>query len=292
MERELWFRLSRAMRATARRVDPKYVHHHPWAITAVLLWAALHDRPVAWACRAANWRTRLRPDEWPDPSTVRRRTRRTGFAVFANRLTDRLARSDRPAYILMADGKPMLVGTHSKDRPAKPGRVRGGFARGYKRHVVWGDGAMPEAWSVTAPNAYEGAEAERLLPQVRGGFGYLLADGGYEASRVYDAAAAVGYQLVAPPDARDTGGGHRYQSPHRLAGLARFGCADRFGEQLLAGRAEIERRFGNLVSFGGGLGGLPAWVRTLGRVTRWVWAKLLINAARILNRQQPLQRLQ
>ena len=78
----------------------------------------------------------------------------------------------------------MLVGTHSKDRPAKPGRVRGGF-------------------------------------------GYPLADGGYGASRVYEA-AAVGYQLVAPPDARDTGGGHRYQSPHRpgwRCSSARIGSA-------------------------------------------------------------------
>ena len=289
MERELWWRLYRHLRGAARDVDQEYVQHHPRVIAAVLVWAARHDRPLAWACRAGSWRGRLRPDPLPDPSTVSRRLRRTGFLVFANRLGERLRGAGPPAYFLIADGKPLVVGTHSKDRDARPGRVSGGFARGYRLHALWGDRALPEAWSVTGLSEYEGAEAERLLAQVRG-CGYLLADGGYEASRVYDAAAAAGYQLVAPPDGRDTGGGHRYQSRHRLRALGMF--ADGFGWRLLAGRGAIERRFGNLTAFGGGLSGLPAWVRRLGRVTRWVWAKLAINAARILNREQAPQRLQ
>lgn len=211
--------------------------------------------------------------------------------VFANRLFDRLRGAGQPAYFLLVDGKPLLVGTHTKDREARRGRVRGGFARGDKLHVIWGDRALPEAWAVTGLNEYEGAVAERMLAEIHG-CGYLLGDGNYEANRLYDAAAESGYQLVAPPDERDTGLGHRYQSPYRLRALGMFGCADRFGEQLMAIRAGIERQFGNLTSFGGGLSGLPSWVRTLGRVTRWVWAKLLINAARILNRDQTMQPLQ
>lgn len=289
MERELWWLLYRQLRRAAREVDQKYVHHHPWVIAAVLVWAALHDRPIAWACRRRNWGNRLRPAALPDPSTVARRMRRAGFLVFVNHLTDRLRGSGGPAYFLIADGKPLVVGTHAKDPDARRGRVSGRFARGYKLHALWGDRCLPEAWSVTGLNTYEGAEAERLLAGVRG-CGYLLADGAYEASRLYDAAAASGYQLVAPPDRRDTGRGHRYQSPHRARALEMF--ADGFGWALLAGRGAIERRFGNLTSFGGGLSGLPAWVRRLGRVTRWVWAKLVINAARILHRQQPMQRLQ
>ena len=45
---------------------------------------------------------------------------------------------------------------------------------------------------------------------------------------------------------------------------------------------------GNAGSFGGGLGPLPNWVRRLDRVTKWVWCKLLINAARIIHRRQNL----
>jgi hypothetical protein len=289
MERELWWPLYRALRATARDVDQKYVQYHPWVIAAVLLWAALHDRPVAWACRGRNWRGHLRPAPLPDPGTVSRRARRSGFLVFANRLADRLRGTGGPAYFLIVDGKPLVVGNHSKDRHARRGRVSRGFGRGYRLHALWGDRRLPEGWAVTGLNVYEGAVAERLLAGVRG-CGYLLADGNYEASRVYDAAAASGYQLVAPPDPRDTGRGHTYQSPHRRTALGMF--ADGFGWALLAGRGAIERRFGNLTSFGGGLSGLPAWVRGRGRVTRWVWAKLLVNAARILNREQPVQRLQ
>lgn len=53
-----------------------------------------------------------------------------------------------------------------------------------------------------------------------------------------------------------------------------------FGQQLLHDRGGIERRFGLLVSFGGGLTGLPAWVRTPHRVALWVHGKLLIFMAR------------
>ena len=44
--------------------------------------------------------------------------------------------------------------------------------------------------------------------------------------------------------------------------------------------AFAERDFGNLVSFGGGLACLPAWVRRFPRVRNWTNAKLLVNAAR------------
>ncbi|MFO0798274.1 MAG: hypothetical protein U0804_12420 [Gemmataceae bacterium] len=65
----------------------KYVHYHPWAIAAVLLWAAIHDRPVCWACDPRNWSTtRLRPTEIPSAATVSRRANRAGFAVFLNHL--------------------------------------------------------------------------------------------------------------------------------------------------------------------------------------------------------------
>jgi len=286
MERELWPLVYRALRDAARGVSQKYVHYHPWVIAAVLLWAAIHDRPVAWACRPANGSTtRLRPDDLPSAATVSRRAARPGFAVFLNHLAARLRGDGPPAWELTIDGKPLPVGRCSKDRDAKSGR----HGRGYKLHAIWGDKPLPEAWAVTAARNYEGAVAERLLTQVRGK-GVLLADGEYEASRVYDAAAASGYQLLAPPDPQDTGTGHRYQSPHRLVALGWF--RDGLGWALVRERASIERMFGNAGSFAGGLGPLPAWVRRQGRVERWVWCKLVINAARIIHRRQQNEPLQ
>jgi hypothetical protein len=67
MERELWPLLYSAVREVARGFAQKYVQIPGWVLTVTMLWAALHDRPVSWACRAANWRTtRLRP--WRLPS--------------------------------------------------------------------------------------------------------------------------------------------------------------------------------------------------------------------------------
>lgn len=49
-------------------------------------------------------------------------------------------------------------------------------------------------------------------------------------------------------------------------------------------RGRIERIFSSLTSFGGGLAPLPAWVRRIARVRRWVTAKVVIYNARVLLR--------
>jgi hypothetical protein len=286
MERELWPRIYHELREAARGTHQKDVTYQPWVIAAVLLWAALHDRPVSWACDPRNWSTtRLRPEALPSASTMSRRPGRTVFGVFLNRVAARLRGDGPPAWELVIDGKPLAVGHCSKDPDAKGTRL----GKGYKLHALWGSRPLPEAWEVTAVRDYEGAVAERLLRQVRG-LGFLFGDGNYEASRLYDAAAARGYQLLARPDARDTGRGHRYQSPHRAAALALF--ADGLGWRLYRVRGSIERRFGNAGSFGGGLGPLPNWVRRLGRVSRWVWCKLVINAHRILRNRERMEQMQ
>lgn len=286
MERELWRIVYHRLKWVARYYDQKFVRYQAWRVAAVLLWAALHDRPVSWACDKRNWTTtRLRPGRLPSPATVSRRARRTAFHLFLNAVARGLRGDGPPAWELFVDGKPLPVGRCSKDRDARPSS----HGKGYKLHALWGSRCLPEAWEVTAAREYEGAVAERLLPQVCG-CGLLLGDGNYEASRLYDAAAESGYQLLAPPDGRDTGTGHRYQSPHRLFALRWF--ADGLGWRVYRDRSAIERLFGNAGSFGGGLGPLPNWVRRLGRVTRWVWCKLVINAARILYRQEQKQRLQ
>jgi hypothetical protein len=119
------------------------------------------------------------------------------------------------------------------------------------------------------------------------GAGYVLADAYFDASDLHDRYAAAGHQLVAPRrrSGRGKGLGHCYQSPHRLRSVAITeppgeGLND-FGATLLASRDQVERDFGNLCGFGGGLAALPTWVRRIWRVRPWVHAKLLINAARI-----------
>ena len=71
MERELWPLLYRFVREVARDFSQKYVQHQPWVLVAVMLWAALHDRPVSWACQRRHWSTTtLRPGRLPSPATT------------------------------------------------------------------------------------------------------------------------------------------------------------------------------------------------------------------------------
>ena len=68
--------------------------------------------------------------------------------------------------------------------------------------------------------------------------------------------------------------GHRRHSPCRIRSIK---LLDRpFGQSLLTGRISIERMFGNLTNFPGGLKLLPHWVRTLFRVEMWVRAKMIL----------------
>jgi len=283
MERELWPPIYHTLRAAARGIRQKNVTYQPWVIAAVILWAALHDRTVKWACDERNWSTtRLRPRKLPSAATVSRRTKRTAFGVFLNRVTARLKSNGPVPWVLAIDGKPLPVGHCSKDPDARGTRL----GRGYKLHALWGPDPWPVVWEVTSAREYEGAVAVRLLERVRGK-GVLVADGNYEASPLYDAAARSGYLLLARPDPCDNGRGHRYQSPHRRLALSWF--RDGLGWELYRFRSSIERMFGNMGSFGGGLGPLPNWVRRLDRVTRWVWCKLVINAHRIRRKRQQMR---
>lgn len=279
MERELWPPLYHCLRQAARDFHQKYVHYQPWAVAAVLLWAALHDRPVSWACDPAHWATtRLRPARLPSQPTVSRRLRRAAFDCFLNLLADRLRGAGLPALAVALDGKPLLVGGCSKDPDATFGRAAGHVGRGYKLHAFWAGRPLPEAWAVTPLGEHEARVADRLFAQLTGG-GYVLADANYDASYLFDTAAARGYQLVAAQADPNPGQGHHYVSPHRRRCIALL--RGEFGRGLLAARVGIERAFGNATAFAGGLGPLPAWVRRRHRVERWVWAKLAINAARI-----------
>lgn len=282
MERELWPLLYRLLQATAKDFHQKYVTYQPWTLAAVLLWAALHERPLSWACHERNWSTtRLRPVQLPSPATISRRLYTVGTGLFLRALEQRIRDSGEPRLVAFLDGKPLPVGGPSKDPEAKRGRSAGGMAKGYKLHAVWSNRPMPETWEVAPLNVHELVVAERLLEQLSGG-GYLVADGNYDSSYLADLAYQRGYQLVTPlPE--NAGQGHRYQSPHRLRN--RDLLAGAFGKELYGLRATIERSFGNATSFAAGLGPLPAWVRRLHRVRTWVWAKLLINGVRIVRKQ-------
>jgi IS5 family transposase len=292
MERE-WAELSATIsRVDARWQDAPRLTYRTAAVVRVHLWSVIHDRPTCWACAAGNWDWRARPKALPDQSTMSRRMRgRQGkrFYAFLDAVAAEL--SDPGAALIdlkRLDGKPLPVAAHSTDPDARWGRGAGQQNQGYKLHAIRSSRPMPEQWAITPLNVDERVVARRLIQRLDGA-GYLLCDGLYDASDLHERAAAVNHQLLGPRRRPGTGLGHRRHSPHRLRALEMLespaGVND-FGLRLYQQRGQIERDFGNLVSFGGGLQGLPAWVRRIWRVRAWIYGKLLINAVRIRRLQR------
>jgi hypothetical protein len=250
-------------------------------IAAVYWWAVVHDRPVSWACDAAHWPPDLAAQPLPSQPTMSRRLRCRSVELLMHSVEQTLVVLSAAAgyWVRLIDGKPLVIGGPSKDADARWGRACGGLAKGYKLHAVWGWGPLPIAWMLAPLNMSERKAAVALVKDLPSE-GYLVGDRQYDCEALYEAAAAAGYQLVAPRQRSGRALGHRRQSPHRLRSLALLGTP--FGQALLRCRIRIEHCFAKLTSFVGGLGPLPFWVRRFHRVRAWVQAKLLLNAVHYL----------
>jgi hypothetical protein len=280
MERELWPRLYHLVMdvgETLRLID---VTFQPHIVLLVFFRAALHDRPVCWACDERNWTTTtLRPAGLPGTSTMSRRLNRVDTAMLLRAVVATIRAEGDPALIALIDGRPLPIGGSGHDPEARCGRGAGMWAKGYKLYAIWAGRPVPETYRVYPMNANEDKVAEEMMPDLTWG-GYLLGDGEYDANGVFDAAGAVGYQLLVPREDPAAGLGHHYQSPYRKRCIERMRTA--FGRSVFGLRRGIEQAFGALVSFGGGPAALPPWVRHLKRVWLWVSAKLAINGVRIM----------
>ena len=155
MERELWPLLYHTVREVARDFRQKYTQIPGWVLILTMLWAALHDRPVSWACQPAHWSTtRLRPAKLPSPATMSRRVDGVAVGLLWRAIEERLRAlsATRPALAAFLDGKPLPVGGATKDPEARYGRAAGAMAKGYKLHTLWSGRPLPEAWEVTPLN--------------------------------------------------------------------------------------------------------------------------------------------
>jgi hypothetical protein len=277
MERELWL-------ALYGFVERSSVRGKGWLFTTANIvmtyfWAALHDRPMSWATDKRNWPEDLRPRRLPSQSHFSRRMRGADVVELMTDIENTFVAmvGAEQKLVRILDGKPLEVSNVSKDRDAGYGRSAGGMHKGYKFHAIWSCGSLPLAWGLAPMNVSEKTMARALIATLPGE-GYLLADAEYDSNALYDVAHDAGHQLVAPKRQKKKGLGHRRQSPYRLRSIELMRSP--FGQALFRGRRQIEREFGSLVSFGGGLICLPAWVRSFRRVRNWVHAKLLINAVR------------
>jgi hypothetical protein len=281
MERVRWLELYRLAKELGKDF-PGGVFYPSWVIVGVFLWAAVHDRPVSWACRREHWPVRSEIRFLPSQSVMSRRLRTKAVRGLLAAMEKTLRERGEPHWIKVIDSKPLTVGNYSKDPDARWGRAtKHGFARGYKLHAVWGGGPLPEAWLVAPMNTADTQAARQLVPTLSGS-GYLLGDGQYDSNQLYDLAGKHDHQLVAPRRKTAKGLGHHKHSPYRLRAIELQ--KHLFGEALTEERTDIERMFGGLTCFGGGLAPLPSWVRRQHRVELWVQAKLLINGLRLLHK--------
>ena len=163
--------------------------------------------------------------------------------------------------------------------------MSGGMARGYRLHALVSDDQRLINWAVTAMNEPETPHAERLIETATNVGEVILADAVFDASYLYDAAAARGSTLVACiRDSRlNTQLRRGRNSDERIAAVDHWKHG--VSKYLYRDRIRVETTFGNMSSFGGGLGPLPAWVRTLDRVTRWVGVKIALYHLRLNQRR-------
>jgi hypothetical protein len=277
MERELWTLLY----FMAMKLDK------PWGswkysaadIVVVYLWCVISDRPMCWAVKKANWPEDLCPKCLPSQATLSRRMRQAEAQELMTRIEHTWITLVGLAarWIRVIDGKPLTVSGVSKDQDAGYGRAAGGKAKGYKLFAIWASGPLPLAWGLARINTAETTMARQLIPDLPGS-GYLLGDALYDSNALFDLAHQADHQLLTPKRMKHSGLGHHRHSPYRLRSIELM--KHRFGKVLFRFRRQIERDFGNLTSFGGGLVCLPAWVRRFPRVRNWVHGKLLVNAAR------------
>jgi hypothetical protein len=282
MDSHVWRVVYQAI-GRADKVVPRFGRRPQYSdvlIVAIYLWSVAPDRPLCWACDRDHYGGCFRPRKLPSVSQFCRRIQTERCRVLLEHVHAMLARVDEVADLSFLDGRALRVGSHSKDEDAQRGRAGGSFARGYRLHAwATGDGRIP-LWSVTPLNVNEKRVAAELVQ-----FGRLselvLADAGYDSGPLYDAFAERGMYLLTPMFRPNPGGGHHPSAARLAAAEAWQGVAGYVYRQ----RTAIERFFGQQGTTGGGLGSLPGWVRTLGRVRRWVGAKLILYHARLLVRQ-------
>lgn len=283
MDKEVWRILVAAVRSADRRV-PRYGRRPMYTdqrIVKMFLWSVWHDRPLCWACQRSHYSTMFRPSQLPSVSQFCRRMKTLRVQAMLEAIQTYLTQSAAPIQLSFLDGKPLPVQLWSRDKDATIGYATRGFARGYKLHAwATNDGRIP-CFSVRPMNEGEAKVARGFAGDPRLA-GVVLADANYDSHLLYRAFGTGGAQLLTPLKRIAVNPGPlRRMGPERRFAIRLNGILGDAYRTLLDRRDAIERVFSALCCFGGGLTTLPPWVRRIGRVTRWVSAKIAIYHARL-----------
>lgn len=282
MEDQLWKEILIVLAQVDKRQRRTIEDFSDEDIVKLWYWAVIHDRPACWACQRRHWPLHARRRTLPSDSTVSRRLKTPSVVALLDAIERRVTKPKPGSLYWMIDGKPLVISGCSKDRQAGYGRAARSNAKGYKLHaLVSVEGAIAE-WRIAPMNKDERTMAERILKSANVD-GYVVADANYDSNKLHKLCDAKGNRQLVTPRRYGPGKkvGHRAQSPGRLRSIALLeNPQPHFGLQLLADRSAVERYFGNVTNWGGGLTHLPPWARTHRRVRRWVQAKLTLAALR------------
>lgn len=274
MQSELWKKAYQYVDEIVQNKTIKRAKYSHSEIIITYLWAVINDRPVYWACKKKNWPIYYRKRKLPNPSTMTRRLRSTPIQKLLKEIESTLVNKFPPSVCRWIDAKPLPIGGSSKDKQAMFGYGASTISKGYKLYAVADLKQGFTNWLIRPMNHSESKVARELVVKLECQ-GYLVGDGEYDKNHLYDLAGSCNIQLIAPQRIRNAKGlGHRKHSSYRLRSMELQ--KREFGKSLISARTIIERMFGNLVTFEGGLKPLPHWVRTLPRVELWVRGKMIL----------------
>jgi len=283
MEHQLYQAIVAVLASLNKRRRPTICDFSDEDIVKVHYWSDIHDRPTCWACDLNHWplwRRRKRLPSLPSPATMSRRLRSPSVRNLLNALEQHVIAPKEPGLFWMIDGKPLAISGCSKDRQAGYGRAAGCKAKGYKIHAIVDPQGSVAAWRVAPMNKDERVMGERLLRTAKIS-GYVAGDTNYDSNKLHEVCDRREqlHLITRRRYGSQHGTGHRKQTVGRLHAMRLVeNPYPAFADRLLLDRSEIERRFGQITNWGGGLTCLPAWVRTHPRVHRWVQAKLVLTA--------------
>ena len=294
MDRDVWQRIMRATRLAVGKAGSRGRRRRfpDLLIVRLYIWAVWQDRTLCWAADPHHYGRLFRPRAIASVSWLARRVRTPAVDAILQRVHDDLAEADRGSWVLYTDGKPLPVSPVSKDRDARSGHVTGGFGKGYKLHARVTEDGRIVCWSVLPLDVAEQTVAMAFMEHSPAPGALHLADSNYDSAPLYKAVARAGGTLLThlKGQAQVKGGKHHpvtlpQMGAARREAVAAWADHPDLCEFVIKARDAVERVFSALTCHAGGLGPLPAWVRTLGRVRRWVGVKIVLYHARLQSRR-------
>jgi Transposase DDE domain len=296
LDRQIWRiifksvgRATQAIKSPGRR--PRYPNR---LIVAMYFWSVWHDRCLSWACDKEHYNSLFHPrGVLPSISQFTRRIKTDICQRILQKVHDDLAARGIASRLGYMDGKPMVVSAVSKDPDARSGHISGGFAKGYKLHACIGQDRRIKVWAVSPLNIDEKAVARQLLlgqlplpPDPLNSL--ILADKNYDAASLYNAFAASGQALLTPLRATHLAGSNgrhprtlQTMGPIRREAVHLWEHHRPLVKYVMKQRNNAEGVF-SVLAVALGLNALPAFVRRLDRVRRWIGTKIILYHARLI----------